>query len=1105
MPTIGELLEQIRNGAMNPEKSGQSPYGGVSAGSHSPIAQPRIDDISDESKGLIGDYLSQRTKGLERLEEQNKYPLEPDIVTTRMTDPTTGGPAPLRTIADGQASFVSETPTSQEELNIRDGYKILEQLGFFEDLDGDDGPLYDKNGQTAGHTLLNTNETRQKVVSILNTTRFSLSNTPDNPFSIKSELSSGPEFLADDGQPKDHPQLEKIKAIAQFVTNAQREASELYPDAKFVANGNTAEIGENGVLEYGERGTTRPFDIPGVPGIPLDVEGIATGQGVAYTPDFPFGSDHNAIGRSLLDTELQAIEAIMSPLTELLNGLMGLLSLAAFIGNRPESPDSLPPGRRFGFGQYTPPIAINFREGTIQPSLSPADLPQNDGLRFFQALGIPIPRFLAMAVGDPGQLATKIVQIAISHIRNTIEKDPSAVGIYKNTIRGLKKTFHPDNNFGLPVIPVIPTGAGLESLLTDNVFKIALSNCGAIKFLRAMAIIAETVSAGSQTAGSTMQPQPWRFSNNTDLNRLKNTAMNRHRAGRLSNEGMSGPLSVRNVPSMYLLPTFFSRGMDIYRRDRPRPIIGLDGNEITNFDYVNLLQTARGTPPAADGGSQGAMETRAGTPLNVSANRFSREEVEAIENMLEAEHTPFYFHDLRTNEVVAFHAFLNALSDSFSPQFSTSGGFGRVEDVQIYQKTTRAIQVDFTLMSMNKADMKEMYWKMNKLIAMVYPQYSRGTMLEHESFDGERSRGITRFVQPFSQITTATPVIRLRVGDLIKSNYSRDAIARKMGVNDPDFRLLEPPIRNVEQQRPLPCEEQIRKVKEFTRAVPLTATGQHDTSRGWPVGSIVILDPPYSPLVDYDPATETASPDRTATIIEGDIGVKILEYIPFTNPLGGSSPNSEEIIIRCELVTTSPVDGFPLRDRIATRNSDGSLITTAMLSYRDINTTASAALICHGVNFDLFPEGLLTDTINVPDEEGTREDEDPVAQAAMHDRLFTEKNPIMRAFETTAGRGLAGVITSLNFDWGINGEINWETKYMGYKAPTGCKISISFTPIHDITPGLDNQGMITAPVFNVAGSSPHGEHEDVHPDGYTRRQRTHEAMQAQTRNPEGGS
>ena len=113
--------------------------------------------------------------------------------------------------------------------------------------------------------------------------------------------------------------------------------------------------------------------------------------------------------------------------------------------------------------------------------------------------------------------------------------------------------------------------------------------------------------------------------------------------------------------------------------------------------------------------------------------------------MLEAEHVPFYFHDLRTNEIVSFHAFLNALSDSFSPSYNASSGFGRIEDVQIYQKTQRAIQVDFTLISMNKRDMREMYFKMNKLISMVYPQFSRGTMLEHTG-----QTGTTRFVQPLN-------------------------------------------------------------------------------------------------------------------------------------------------------------------------------------------------------------------------------------------------------------------------------------------------------------------------------------------------------------------
>ncbi len=108
----------------------------------------------------------------------------------------------------------------------------------------------------------------------------------------------------------------------------------------------------------------------------------------------------------------------------------------------------------------------------------------------------------------------------------------------------------------------------------------------------------------------------------------------------------------------------------------------------------------------------------------------------------------------------------------------------------------------------------------------------------------------------------------------------------------------------------------------------------------------------------------------------------------------------------------------------------------------------------------------------------------------MYNRLFGDKNPIMRSFETTAGRGLAGVITSLNFDWGLNDTINWDTRHFGHKAPKGCKISIAFTPIHDITPGLDSDGMIRAPVFNVAGSSPH-RHEDVHPEGMDARVETH--------------
>ena len=44
-------------------------------------------------------------------------------------------------------------------------------------------------------------------------------------------------------------------------------------------------------------------------------------------------------------------------------------------------------------------------------------------------------------------------------------------------------------------------------------------------------------------------------------------------------------------------------------------------------------------------------------------------------------------YDLRTNEIISFHAFLNSLSDSFSPEWTQVNGYGRMDSVKIYNKT----------------------------------------------------------------------------------------------------------------------------------------------------------------------------------------------------------------------------------------------------------------------------------------------------------------------------------------------------------------------------------------------------------------------------------
>ncbi len=70
----------------------------------------------------------------------------------------------------------------------------------------------------------------------------------------------------------------------------------------------------------------------------------------------------------------------------------------------------------------------------------------------------------------------------------------------------------------------------------------------------------------------------------------------------------------------------------------------------------------------------------------------------------------------------------------------------------------------------------------------------------------------------------------------------------------------------------------------------------------------------------------------------------------------------------------------------------------------------------------------------------------------------------MKAFESTKGRGLAGFIRSMRLDYK---DATWLTDKANGRAPMLVDISIEFIPIHDIQPGLDSNGYMTAPIWNV--------------------------------------
>jgi hypothetical protein len=79
--------------------------------------------------------------------------------------------------------------------------------------------------------------------------------------------------------------------------------------------------------------------------------------------------------------------------------------------------------------------------------------------------------------------------------------------------------------------------------------------------------------------------------------------------------------------------------------------------------------------------------------------------------------------------------------------------------------------------------------------------------------------------------------------------------------------------------------------------------------------------------------------------------------------------------------------------------------------------------------------------------------------------LSADHNSIIRSFESTRGRGLAGVIKGLKFDW-LTENTPWEINW-GSRAPMVCKVTVTFAPIHDIPPGIDYEGFNRAPIYNV--------------------------------------
>ena len=432
-----------------------------------------------------------------------------------------------------------------------------------------------------------------------------------------------------------------------------------------------------------------------------------------------------------------------------------------------------------------------------------------------------------------------------------------------------------------------------------------------------------------------------------------------------------------------------------------------------------------------------------------TASRFNQEDVKKLEDKLEAEYVPFYFQDLRNNEIMAFHAFIESISDSFNPSFNETDGYGRIESVKTYNKTTRNISINFTLAAMNPDDHDYMWFCVNRLVAMCYPQWSKG------------SKTAGGFTQPFSQIPTSSPVIRMRLGDVIKSNYSRKNLARLFGVGDDDFSFNE--VRAGSEN------------PQFAEAVERTG-GEDEAKRSKQAPNVKrnpsTEDNPASlNIVDQNKSLRDEGLKRKSINLQGSVfimpGVYSLDTNAVTQFLGGA------LGVKATLPNNNTFGRsyYKVNDYI-----EGTVEETNTLN-QGLFFGPSDSGKTHDSYFKVKLKSDLTKTLLVPKDaiifkdvnsnkitlDGSKDLTDVFMKPNNTDgtKIY---NPIVKAFETSRGRGLAGVITQLDYNYN---DSTWETSRIGSKAPQFMRVQLTFSPIHDIPMGLDHKGFMRAPAYPV--------------------------------------
>jgi hypothetical protein len=468
-------------------------------------------------------------------------------------------------------------------------------------------------------------------------------------------------------------------------------------------------------------------------------------------------------------------------------------------------------------------------------------------------------------------------------------------------------------------------------------------------------------------------------------------------------------------------------------------------------------------------------------------------------------------------------AFIQSINDDFNVEYSTTHGYGRTDPVYAYSKTTRQINMSFVLVAMNEIDHNYMWYIINKFVSMCYPQRDSG--IKRYFNDGKP------FIQPFSQVIAASPLIRLRLGDVIASNSSGRAMERIFGGTEtlqslPDL----DPEQSKQWANAMQTKKKLRDVGRSLIKGDLDKAWKADDEGAQPddskfkdqeviiaKGTSVLIAIPADNMSLPVPLPPTASMSLIpvklefpvkATIIESSqIGARETEVAGEVVPVAvwGWTIEIADIADEREAMALGgapflayyraleTVGGFPSLPPPPKINVYLSGKNTPLWSK---TTFMDDAAVDAMIDSDVFTTQTYSDELlaaNALDVEAgtavalTTPAGDLTAAQAEIDGLggegrsfdeivdfLSDDNAVVRAFKSSGGRGLAGFFTQMGLDYG---EALWGTSFedgfaeKGLRAPKSVTVNISFAPVHDFPLGLDEFGQMFAPSHPVGTQS----------------------------------